>query len=70
MREELPEGHAVVVLSISNVEHSMDHTQGIPVLKLRSFLKKLKSRMNSQNLFKEHLKVVNGKVLFLRVTAQ
>jgi hypothetical protein len=38
---ELPETHLVIVLSIGNVEHSVDGAKGIPLLKFRSFLKEI-----------------------------
>ena len=38
---ELAEAHLVVVLSVGNVEHAVDHAERVPLLELRSILQEV-----------------------------
>lgn len=56
---ELPVSQLIITLSVCHVKHSVDHTQGIPVLKLWTVLQELQTRMDFQNLLEQDLKILN-----------
>lgn len=64
---ELTEAHLVIVLAIGHVEHAMDHTEGVPLLELRSILEEVKAGVQFQDLLEQHLKIINSGMLLLRL---